>query len=967
MTMNDLPEPLRGEWIWTRAAQSRLDAYVFFRREFILSQTPTTAELWISARTFFQLYVNGRHVAWGPPPCPGRDSYVLHLDVSFLLQTGANVIAVLAHNTTVARYAMRRSEPGLWCQLNIDGSPTLWTDRTWQVLDGECFQTNRPRRSRSLAFTEKVDMGTYPHGWTEPEYNAVRWRHPDLQMSLVDTPGRLRSLPSGEISSGRVEFERLAIRGECRQVCAVSWVSFQDSVESGGPGVYAAQTHIYAAREMDVDFELYCNDPYVLVVNGRRVKSQGIVPLVAGTPLDQCRPPCFGQCEQVDADGEMNWRAGWNTIQFFTQCESGTAGATLVFPGLDANSIKFSREQRREGAGGWIIAGPLTAPLGAISSHVNLSGVPAGRFLPRVGEPVNEGAYLMSYAFQGESGGGAPPETIELRQGQYVILDLGRTLTGCPEFVIEGPDGAAVDVVCSEQLVDDQLAPCGEEGRNFTDSILLGPKSGRWRAVFPRGLRYLMLVARHVPERGVVTISDPAVLIREEHFGNVGEFECSDRRLVHIWEVGRRTLQATLQGTFIDSPTRDFAQYITDAMIQSWAAYHVFGAFHTAQKSIAEFADAQYETGEMPAVAPSDVYLNMPDYALLWPVWLQRHYLYTGDIHFVQDMLPALRRLFSYFSHIAVTGRDILADLGPKYNAYCFLDHGEIDRRGIVTGLNALYCRALLAGSWLFAQLEDERAADIAKRRAARVAGQIRELCWDEERGLFVDGWHDGGMSEYYSWQSNILAVYGGIARPEQVDRILEKVIRDDPPLEPLAAAETNNPYFQYFVLQVAFALERHEWAFKLIKWYWGAMLDQGATTWWELFDPGAHEGPPPDVSCCHGYGASPNAFLITELVGVQPAAPGFTRVFFKPYLPGAEWVKACVPTPYGRISVEWGFRTTGELEVVLDANYPLEVVPVLDPSVAETAIFHISDDIAVLAAEEAAAANNGKDEKDEK
>jgi hypothetical protein len=230
------------------------------------------------------------------------------------------------------------------------------------------------------------------------------------------------------------------------------------------------------------------------------------------------------------------------------------------------------------------------------------------------------------------------------------------------------------------------------------------------------------------------------------------------------------------------------------------------------------------------------------------------------------------------------------------------------------------------------------------------VARVVRELTWLPEQGLFADCWTEGEASDYTSWQSSVLAVYGGIARPEDYESILERLFCDDEPYELLAHSEANNPFFQFFVLESAFALGHREWAVRFMRWYWGAMLQRGATTWWELFDPNGNPNEVPSYSMCHGYGVSPNAYLSAEVAGIRPAQPGFTRVFFNPLPEVTPWVKCRIPTPYGHIGVEWALGDGGQFTARINANYPLEVVPVLSPTIAETATIHVGDDVSILA-----------------
>ena len=942
-----LPEEIRGEWVWDRVAADKLESYVFFRKEFMLSETPALAEFWVTARTLFHLYINGRYLGFGPPPSPAENTYVVYFDVGFLIETGKNTIAVAAHNANVSRYASRRQPSGLWGQLNIDGSPLVWTDKSWLCWPADCYAGQRPRASVSAGFTEKLDLRYYPNGWEEKDFNSVRWKRPDHLVSLGKARGRLKPVSSPNWNVVKRPSEAVVVRGVWRQAQASTYVSFEELAGERGPGVYVAEAFFYSQNEGTAEFELFSDDPYCFFLNGQCVKQQGVSPLPTKADLDASRPPCFRQCEMATTDGELDLVRGWNHFVITQQVEPGSAGFALVFAELEPAVLRLFRKQNQENMIGWSIAGPIRTPLPLVTGNLGLGELPKTVFVPSTREVVDESAFLSSCSFDARDETPSSEELVEIGQGEYAIWDIGATVYGCPDMLIEGDDGDVVDIVHGEQLIQGQLLPYCDGQRNV-DTIVLGPKSCHYMSCAPRGLRYLMVVGRRVSR--AVRIRECGVTIRDYSFDNPGSFDSSDPTFNQIWEVGTQTLKATMQGLFLDSPAKERAQYVADAMLQSWAGYHTFGSFSLAAKGIQEFASVQFETGEMPALCPSDVYVNMPDYSLLWPVWLHRHYLYTGDRQFLDHMMPSLHRLLAYYEQVADSGTCLLGDLDERFGAYCFLDHGPIDRQGIVTGLNAIYCRSMLSAVWLN---EETGATDIAKglrRRVARVAANIRELTWDPDRGLFADCWYDGEMSEFYSWQTNVLGIYGGIVPAGQYDEVFDRLFSKDQPFELFAAGETNNPYFKYFVLESAFALARRAWALGMIHRYWGGMVRRGARTWWELFDPDGNEDEIHTFSLCHGYGTTPNGYLLTELAGIRPAKPGFTTVYFNP-LPGSvRWVKAQVPTPYGRIVVEWELRGKQELEAVIDANYPLEVIPVLAPAYSESATIHVSPDVVILA-----------------
>ena len=95
------------------------------------------------------------------------------------------------------------------------------------------------------------------------------------------------------------------------------------------------------------------------------------------------------------------------------------------------------------------------------------------------------------------------------------------------------------------------------------------------------------------------------------------------------------------------------------------------------------------------------------------------------------------------------------------------------------------------------------------------------------------------------------------------------------------------------------------------VRAYWGGMLDQGATSFWELYTPGetgldvyAMYGRPFGRSFCHAWGASPIYLLGRYYLGVRPTAPGFAKYCVSPCLGGLRWMEGSVPTPLGDIEV---------------------------------------------------------------
>lgn len=124
------------------------------------------------------------------------------------------------------------------------------------------------------------------------------------------------------------------------------------------------------------------------------------------------------------------------------------------------------------------------------------------------------------------------------------------------------------------------------------------------------------------------------------------------------------------------------------------------------------------------------------------------------------------------------------------------------------------------------------------------------------------------------------------------------------------------------------FGEELHGGAVDAAKTFWGAMLDLGATTFWESFDLEKSKNAVPidqivpegriDAhadfgdhcykglrhSLCHGWASGPAPFAGRYILGVNPIEPGFKKVSVKPDIANFKYIHGTFPTPHGDIEV---------------------------------------------------------------
>ncbi|MEM7203937.1 MAG: c-type cytochrome [Planctomycetota bacterium] len=149
------------QWIWS--ANSRADQVVCARRVVALDRVPDTARLWVTCDNALDLWVNGAAVALRHADWWETDS----VDVTALLNAGANVIAVRGQNTGGPGALALRFVTG---DAAVGARPTveLGTDARWRVLD--------------------VTAGSEPVGWRELSFDAAAWEAA-TELGGVGQPG----------------------------------------------------------------------------------------------------------------------------------------------------------------------------------------------------------------------------------------------------------------------------------------------------------------------------------------------------------------------------------------------------------------------------------------------------------------------------------------------------------------------------------------------------------------------------------------------------------------------------------------------------------------------------------------------------------------------------------------------------------------------------------------------------------
>lgn len=377
-----------------------------------------------------------------------------------------------------------------------------------------------------------------------------------------------------------------------------------------------------------------------------------------------------------------------------------------------------------------------------------------------------------------------------------------------------------------------------------------------------------------------------------------GSFESSDPLLNRVWETGVYTAHLCMQDGVWDASKRDRGRWMGDTDVSGPVIEEAFGDRALMEDTLDRLLGPD-------ASVPVDQHVNgIPGYSSFWFTGVADFYRHTGDKAFLerehQRMLQLLGVVDAEFDERGVYANKskvwLYVDWSPELN-------GDTSETRRATTLEFL--RAYREASFLLSELGDAaNAAKYAKRAEATQAAANRYLL-DAAAGTYGP-----------RWQTNAAAVLSGAAGPERYDAIWNNVLSQVG--HPAPTGKQNDiitPYYGDYVLRAMAKMNHRADALAWIREYWGGMLHEGATSFWEAYDPAwykedFHSSLQADnrsgyfVSLAHGWSAGPAAWLTEEVLGIQPTGAGFATVNIRPDLVDLKWARGGVPTPHGVLQV---------------------------------------------------------------
>ena len=405
-----------------------------------------------------------------------------------------------------------------------------------------------------------------------------------------------------------------------------------------------------------------------------------------------------------------------------------------------------------------------------------------------------------------------------------------------------------------------------------------------------------------------------------------GSFRCSDELLNDIWDTAAYTMDLTTREFFMDGIKRDRWTWSGDAIQSYLMNYYLRFDTECVKRTIRQLR------GKDPVTAHVNTIM---DYTFYWFKSIHDYYLYTADLDFVREMWSRMVTLMDY-----VEGRlngDGMAE--GQSDDWIFVDWVDfpMHKRGTLCFEQILLMKAMETMA-VCAKLLGVKTDYRVKAESLR--NKIKQTFWSYERKAYYHAIEEGQMNQQITKFPNMFAILYGLAYEEERHEIMKSVMLN-PAIDPITT-----PYMRFYELETLCIDGLQTEVLQEIRDYWGGMLHEGATSFWEKYNPEetgtqhlAMYGRPYGKSLCHAWGASPIYLIGKYYLGVQPTKPGYEEYLVKPVLGDLQWMEGDVPTPFGKIHVSMsrqevtiysdgghGTLMIGEKEIEIPAKQEIKI-----------------------------------------
>ena len=506
-----------------------------------------------------------------------------------------------------------------------------------------------------------------------------------------------------------------------------------------------------------------------------------------------------------------------------------------------------------------------------------------------------------------------------------ILLDYGRELHGGLKLVLGSTNsgyparlrirfGESVEETCAEHDGGKNRTGYTTNDHAIRDFVMAVPRYGM-AEIGNTGFRFVRIDLLPDDEElrqrlkggsRKLQLKEAAAILRYRDIPYTGSFKCSDQRLNDIWMTGAYTVHLNMQEYLWDGIKRDRAVWLGDMHPEVATIMSVFGQNEVVEHSLdlacKQFPLPQWQNG-------------ISAYSMWYLIIHYDWYMRGGNKAFLNKHREYITGLIDKIAAMVdAEGNESFEGNSRGVMRY-FLDwQSTSNQKGAEAGHRGLACWALSNAELLCNVLGEKEHAEKCRLTVERLRKQPKP--------------HNNLK------QAASLMALGGLMTAEQA---CEEVVS-------VGGAKNFSTFYGYYMLQTLAKAGRHQQALDIICQYWGAMLDLGATTFWEDFkmewtenaarideftpkgkidihrNYGDHCYISYRHSLCHGWASGPTAWLTQHVLGVEVLDAGCRKLRITPHLGDLQWAEGAFPTPYGIVSIRHEKGTDGKVRTKVDA-----------------------------------------------
>ncbi len=371
-----------------------------------------------------------------------------------------------------------------------------------------------------------------------------------------------------------------------------------------------------------------------------------------------------------------------------------------------------------------------------------------------------------------------------------------------------------------------------------------------------------------------------------------GNFVSNDKRINEIYDTAKRTLFLCMQNRVWDGIKRDRLVWIGDFHPELKGILYLYGNHPFIKSALEESMIHCEKDGWM---------CNIPSYSSWWLVSLCDYFLYSNDWDFFSSQLN------NAFGIVSALNK-------------------SVDENGNVDYINTN------SADPLFIAWETKGANNIELAHKGLILFALKKLSsvltgrneFNPEISELINKL--GKNKDYYGNNKQVASVYS-LGYP--IDDNARKCLLS-------GGAERFNTFMSSYIADAIYRAGDPRKALFDMKEFYGGMLDCGATSFWESFNPAwlksnTRIDQMPEkgkkyihcsygtncyrgyrLSLCHGWSCGPVQFLSDKALGVKFLNAGGSKIKIEPDLMGLESAEGVIPTIYGDIEISNKMTKTG-------------------------------------------------------